>query len=453
MATDFSTGTVSKNIISQAVPLILAQIVQMLYNVVDRIYIGHLSSSDSLALTGIGLAFPLTTLIMAFTQLFGMGGAPLFSMSMGAGEDARAEKIVGNAFSMLLGCSLVLAVFCYFFRRPVLFLFGASEASYVYADAYLRIYLFGTTFSMISAGMNGFINAQGFPSVGMCTTVIGAVLNLVLDPIFIFVFHMGVSGAAAATVISQSVSALWVMRFLTGPKAIFHIRRRYLKVDPKLLRRIVSLGLSGFIMSATTCFVQVLCNATLRDYGGDLYVGIMTVINSIREVLTLPVQGFVNGSQPVLSYDYGAGRLGRVRRGIRFTSAIGISYTALAWLSVILFSRFWLSIFTDNAEMLDIGEGALKLYFLGFCFMAFQFCGQTTFLALGRSKQAIFFSLLRKVIIVTPLTILLPRIGFGVNGVFLAEPISNVLGGCACFSTMYLQIYRRLKVRADESSF
>ncbi|MCI9198652.1 MAG: MATE family efflux transporter [Lachnospiraceae bacterium] len=450
MATDFSANTVSKNIVSQAVPLILAQIVQILYNVVDRIYIGHLSSSDSLALTGIGLAFPLTALIMAFTQLFGMGGAPLFSMSMGAGEDDRAEKIMGNTFSLLIRCSLVLFVLCYVLRRPILFLFGASEASYAYADAYLRIYLFGTTFSMISAGMNGFINAQGFPGIGMCTTVIGAVLNLVLDPIFIFVFHMGVSGAATATVISQSVSALWVMRFLTGPKTLLHIRKRYLQVDPKLLLQIISLGLSGFIMSATTCFVQVLCNATLRDYGGDLYVGIMTVINSIREVLTLPVQGFVNGSQPVLSYDYGAGRLERVRRGIRFTSVTGIIYTALAWLTVILFPRFLLSIFTNNKEMLDVGQGALKLYFLGFCFMAFQFCGQTTFLALGRSKQAIFFSLLRKVIVVTPLTILLPRIGLGVNGVFLAEPISNVIGGSACFSTMYLMIYRRLKDRADD---
>lgn len=445
MATDFSGNTVSRNIISQAVPLILAQIVQMLYNVVDRVYIGHLPGSDGLALTGIGLAFPITTLIMAFTQLFGMGGAPLFSMARGAGEEKQAEKIMGNTFSMLLRCSAALFVFCFFLRRPILFLFGASEASYVYADAYLKIYLLGTAFSMISAGMNGFINAQGYPGIGMLTTVIGAALNLILDPVFIFVLHMGVSGAALATIISQMMSALWVVRFLTGPKAILHIRKEYFGVDWKLVGQIISLGLSGFIMQATNCLVQVLCNATLRDYGGDLYVGIMTVINSIRELLTLPVQGFTSGSQPVLGYDYGAGRLGRVRRGIRFTSISGISYTVLVWIAVIISPRFLLSVFTNNPEMLDAGEGALKLYFLGFCFMAFQFCGQCTFVALGRSRQAVFFSLLRKVIIVAPLTILLPRIGMGVNGVFLAEPISNVIGGSACFITMYLQVYRKLK--------
>ena len=227
MATDFAGSSVSKNIISQAVPLIMAQIVQILYNVVDRVYIGHLPGSDGLALTGIGLSFPVITLVMAFTQLFGAGGTPLFSMARGAKEERQAEKIMGNAFSMLLRCAVVLFLFCYLLRRPILFLFGASEESFVYADAYLKIYLFGTVFSMISAGMNGYINAQGFPGTGMLTTIIGAVLNLILDPVFIFVFHMGVSGAALATVISQMVSALWVVRFLTGPKAVLHIRREY----------------------------------------------------------------------------------------------------------------------------------------------------------------------------------------------------------------------------------
>lgn len=446
MATDFSCNTVSKNIISQAVPLILAQIVQILYNVVDRVYIGHLPGSDGLALTGIGLAFPVTTLIMAFTQLFGAGGTPLFSIARGAGEEDQAEKIMGNAFSMLVRCAAILFVFCYLLRRPVLFLFGASEASYVYADAYLKIYLLGTVFSMISAGMNGFINAQGFPGTGMGTTVIGAVLNLILDPVFIFVFHMGVSGAALATVISQMVSALWVMRFLTGPKAILHIRKEYFRIDWKLVGQIASLGLSGFIMQSTNCLVSVMCNTTLRDFGGDLYVGVMTVINSIREVLTLPVYGFTSGSQPVLGYDYGAGRLGRVREGIRFVTITGIGYTILAWIAVIISPGFLLSIFTNSAEMLEAGENALKLYFMGFCFMAFQFCGQSTFVALGRSKQAVFFSLLRKAVIVVPLTLLLPRLGLGVDGVFLAEPVSNVIGGSACFITMYLQVYRKLSL-------
>ena len=445
MATDFAGSTVSKNIISQAVPLILAQIVQILYNVVDRVYIGHLPGSDGLALTGIGLAFPVVTLIMAFTQLFGAGGMPLFSMARGAGEDGQAEKIMGNAFSMLLRCAVVLFLFCYLLRRPVLFLFGASEDSYVYADAYLRIYLCGTAFSMVSTGMNGYINAQGFPGTGMFTTVIGAVLNLVLDPVFIFVFHMGVSGAALATVISQIVSALWVIRFLTGPKAVLHIRKEYLKVDLKLAEQIASLGLSGFIMQSTNCLVSIVCNTTLRVYGGDLYVGIMTVLHSIREVMTLPVFGFTDGSRPVLGYDYGAGRYERVRSGIRFITVVGIGYTILAWIVVIISPRLLLSVFTNNREMLDAGQEALKLYFMGFCFMAFQFCGQTVFVALGRSKQAVFFSLLRKAVIVTPLTVLLPRLGFGAYGVFLAEPISNVLGGSSCFIAMYLQVYRKLR--------
>lgn len=445
MATDFSGNTVSKNIVSQAVPLIFAQIVQMLYNVVDRVYIGHLPGADGLALTGIGLSFPIITLIMAFTELFGAGGTPLFSMARGAGEDERAEKIMGNAFSMLLRCSVVLFVFCYFLRRPILFLFGASEASYVYADAYLKIYLAGTAFSMVSAGMNGFINAQGFPGTGMITTVVGAALNLILDPVFIFWLHMGVSGAALATVISQLVSALWVVRFLTGSKAILHIRKEYLRIDWKLVRQVTSLGLSGFIMQATNCLVQILCNASLRDYGGDMYVGVMTVINSIREVLTLPVHGFTSGSQPVLGYDYGAKRLERVRSGIRFTTIVGISYTMLAWIVIIISPRFLLSVFTNNQEMLNVGQEAIKIYFMGFCFMAFQFCGQSTFLALGRSKQAVFFSLLRKAFIVAPLIVFLPRMGLGADGVFLAEPISNVIGGSACFITMYLQVYRKLK--------
>ncbi|MDE6830320.1 MAG: MATE family efflux transporter, partial [Lachnospiraceae bacterium] len=385
-----------------------------------------------------------TTLVMAFTQLFGAGGTPLFSMARGAGEDEQAEKIMGNAFFMLLRCAVVLFVFCYLLRRPILFLFGASEASYVYADAYLKVYLFGTAFSMISAGMNGYINAQGFPGTGMVTTVIGAVMNLILDPVFIFVFHMGVSGAALATVISQMVSALWVVRFLTGPKAILHIRREYIRSDYKLVGQIASLGLSGFIMQSTNCLVSIVCNITLRAYGGDLYVGIMTVLHSIREVMTLPVFGFTDGARPVLGYDYGAKRFDRVRSGIRFMTVVGIGYTILAWIVVIISPRMLLSVFTNNREMLDAGQEALNLYFMGFCFMAFQFCGQSTFVALGRSKQAVFFSLLRKAIIVAPLTVLLPRLGLGVHGVFLAEPISNVIGGSSCFIAMYLQVYRRL---------
>lgn len=448
---DFSKGKVWSNIMAQAVPLILAQLVQLLYNVVDRIYIGHLPGADSLALTGIGLVFPLTTLVAAFTNLFGMGGAPLFSIERGAGNDERAEKILGNTFTMLFASSFVIFALCYIFRKPVLYLFGASDASYVYADEYLKIYLFGTTFTMLSTGLNGFINAQGFPKIGMMTTLIGALLNLILDPLFIFVSDMGVGGAALATIISQAVSAVWVMHFLLSRKgeAAYHIKLSCMKPEWKLVGDITTLGMAGFIMQATNCMVQVVCNATLKVFGGDLYVGIMTVINSVREIMSLPVSGLTSGSQPVLGYNYGAGKYDRVKSGIRFTAAIGIAYTALAWIIVLIIPKQLMGIFTEDAQTIAYGAEALKTYFFGFVFMAFMFTGQSTFTALGYSKHAIFFSLLRKAIIVVPLVIILPRIGFGVMGVFLSEPISNVIGGLASFITMYVTVYRKLKSETE----
>ena len=445
MTNDFSQGKVWRNIINQAVPLIIAQLVQILYNVVDRVYIGHLPGENSIALTGVGLTFPIITLIMAFTCLFGMGGAPLFAIARGAKEEDRAEKIMGNVFSLLIICSAVIMVFCYIFRKPILYLFGASDASYVYADEYLKIYLIGTPFTMLTTGMNGFINGQGFPKTGMLTTVIGAVLNLVLDPIFIYGFDMGVSGAALATIISQMVSAVWVIRFLIGKRAILHIKKQNLSVDFALTKEIMALGVSGFIMQGTNCLVQIVCNATLQKWGGDIYVGIMTVLNSVREMLTLPVMGIANGAQPVLGYNYGAKLNHRVKEGIRFTSFVGISYTVIAWLFVMFCPRILISIFSNDATMLEMGPSALNIYFFGFFFMAFQFAGQSVFQALGKAKRAIFFSLLRKAIIVAPLTLLLPRMGFGVNGVFLAEPISNAIGGLACFTTMYFTLYRKLE--------
>ncbi|MDE6905171.1 MAG: MATE family efflux transporter [Lachnospiraceae bacterium] len=444
MERDFSRGKVSSNIIAQAIPLILAQLVQLLYNVVDRIYIGHLPGADSTALTGVGLVFPLTTFIAAVTLLFGTGGAPLFSIARGAREEQKAERILGNTFSLLLGAAMILFVLCYIFRKPVLYLFGASDASYVYADEYLRIYLLGTVFVMISTGMNGFINAQGFPKVGMFTTMIGAVLNLFLDPVFIFVLKLGVGGAAAATVVSQIVSAIWVLRFLMGKKAILTIKKENMRVDWKLSREIVSLGMAGFMMQGTNCLVQVVCNATLKIYGGDLYVGIMTVINSVREILSLSVNGLSSGAQPVLGYNYGAKEYDRVKQGIRFVAYLGTGYTVIAWILVLLIPHFLISIFTEDAAMISQGVSALRLYFFGFFFMAFQFTGQSAFTALGFARHAVFFSILRKAIIVVPLTIGLPRLGFGVNGVFLAEPISNAIGGLACFLTMYFVVYKRL---------
>lgn len=441
---DFLKGPVWKCILAQAVPLTIAQLVQLLYNVVDRIYIGHMEGGDSLALTGVGLTFPVITLIMAFTALFGIGGVPLFSMHRGSGDVEKAEKIMGNSFALLLISSVILTILCYLFSKPILFAFGASEDSFLYANEYLKVYLIGTVFSMITTGMNGYINAQGFPKIGMLSVIIGAVVNIILDPVFIFGFDMGVAGAALATIISQAISALWVLHFLFGKKATILLKMRSIRIKKDITRDILKLGTSNFIMQGTNCIVQVACNATLQSYGGDVYVGVMTVANSIREIFMLPITGVVNGAQPVISFNYGAKKYLRVKAGIKFNTLLGASYTMLAWLLIIIFPKFWFGIFSDDMEMMNAGISMLKLYFFGFVFMAFQFAGQSTFQALGDAKHAIFFSLLRKAIIVVPLTLILPMIGFGVKGVFLAEPISNIIGGLACYITMRMTIYRKL---------
>ena len=451
---DYINDPVWKCVVAQAIPLTVAQLVHLLYNVVDRIYLGHMGDGNSMALTGVGLTFPIVTLIMAFTALFGNGGVPLFSIERGAGNEDKASKILGNSFALLLVSSLVLTAVGYIFMRPILFAFGASEASFVYAKAYLDIYLIGTVFSMVSTGMNGYINAQGFPKIGMYTTLLGAVCNIILDPVFIFALDMGVSGAALATVISQAVSAIWVLRFLTGKRISVSLSRRNIVIQKDITAAICKLGTSNFIMQGTNCLVQVTCNATLQTFGGDLYVGIMTVTNSVREIFSLPVMGIINGAQPVISYNYGAQQYQRVRSGIRFNTFIGTGYTMVAWLLVVIFPAFWFGIFSDEASMMAPGIEAMKIYFFGFVFMAFQFAGQSTFQAVGDAKHAIFFSLLRKAIIVVPLTLLLPRLGLGVLGVFVAEPISNVIGGLASYITMRMTVYRRIEnsIKAEQSA-
>ena len=443
--TDFSSGPVWKCIVSQALPLAIAQLVQLLYNIVDRIYLGHLEGTDSLALTGVGLTFPIVTLISAFSALFGNGGVPLFSMARGAGNEQRAERILGNAFALLLCAAGVLTAAGYLFAKPILFAFGASEDSYVYAGEYLRIYLAGTVFAMIGSGMNGYINAQGFPKIGMLSVILGAVCNIILDPIFIFGLHMGVAGAALATIISQAVSAVWICIFLFGKKVVVPLRRRTIRIRRDITADVCRLGTSNFIMTGTNFLVQVACNSTLKIFGGDLYIGIMTVVSSVRDIFSLPVSGLIGGAQPVISFNYGAKAYHRAKDGIRFNTFAGAGYTMIAWLVVLLCPRFLFRIFSDDPALVDTGVEMLKIYFFGFVFMSFQFAGQSSFQALGDARHAIFFSLLRKAFIVVPLTLLLPRAGLGVKGVFLAEPISNVLGGLASYITMRLTVYKKLE--------
>lgn len=444
MKNDFSKGSIKKNILIQAFPLMLAQLVHLLYNVTDRIYIGHLPENSSLALTGVGLAFPLTTLIAAFTFLYGSGGTPLFSIARGKGDDAQAEKILGQVVTLLLSTSVILFVLCYVFRKPVLYLFGASDASYAFADEYLKIYLFGTLFSMMTTGLNSFINAQGYPQIGMGSVMIGAVINIILDPILIFGLHMGVAGAAVATVISQFCSFVWLTAFFLGKKNLYRIRRENLALEWPVVKEILSLGVSGFVMKGTNAAFQIVCNVTLRAFGGDLFVGIMTVINSIREIIELPASCVTTGAQPVLGFNYGARQYDRVKEGIRFMAVVGTLYLMAVWAVVLIFPNVFFSIFTSDTALLAEGRKALQIYFLGFFFMAGQNTGQAAFTALKCPKRAVFFSLFRKVVIVIPLTLLLPRLGMGVKGVFLAEPISNLVGGMACVTTMYLTLYRKL---------
>ncbi|HJB97029.1 MAG TPA: MATE family efflux transporter [Candidatus Acutalibacter pullicola] len=442
---DFSKGSVAGNILRLALPMTVAQLINVLYSVVDRMYIGRLPDAAGNALTGLGLTFPILSMVTAFANLFGMGGSPLFSMERGRGNTDKAKEILGNTFALLVGTGVVLTVVLLLIKKPLLYAFGASDTTYPYADGYLTIYLCGSIFVMISLGLNPFINAQGFGRKGMMTVLIGAVTNIVLDPLFIFVFDMGVQGAALATIISQFFSALWAFSFLRGKKAILRLEWPYVKLRLKLVWQIVSLGFSSFVMAITNSIVQVACNSTLQAFGGDLYVGVMTILNSVREVVSTPINGMTSAGQPVIGFNYGAQEYKRVRTGIQFITVVCVVYTTLVWLLLFLFPRFFIGLFSGEEALREAAVPAMHIYFFGFFMMSLQMAGQSAAVALGRSKQAVFFSLFRKVIIVTPLTLLLPHLfGLGVNGVFLAEPISNFIGGGACYITMLLTIWREM---------
>lgn len=442
---DFSQGSMPRNMLQLAIPMTLAQLINVLYNVVDRMYIGHIPETGMISLTGLGVTFPLIMIVSAFTNLFGQGGAPLCSIARGEGDIDRAERIMGNSFTLLLISGVVLSILGLLLKRPLLYMFGASDATFPYANDYITVYLIGSIFVMIGLGMNYYINSQGFARVGMSTVLLGAIANIILDPIFIFLFDMGVRGAALATILSQALSALWVLRFLCSSRAILRLRLKNMRLEAPIVKRITSLGLSGFTMSCTNSLVQIACNASLQQFGGDLYVGIMTVINSVREIISMPISGVTSGAQPVLGYNYGAGKGRRVKEGIRFMIIVCVGYSLFVWALVMLFPSLFIRIFNQDPQMLAIGQSSMRLYYMGFFLMSMQFIGQSTFVALGKSKQAVFFSLFRKVVLVVPLVLILPHLfGLGVNGVFLSEPISDLLGGGACFVTMMLTVWPRL---------
>ena len=431
-----------------AIPMTMAQLVNILYSVVDRMYLGHIPGSGQLELAGLGLSLPIISIIMGFANLCGMGGGPLCSIHRGKGEDKEAERVLGNSFVLLVIFGVGIPLLFLPFREPLLYFFGASNATYPYAQEYITIYLLGTPFVMVGLGLNPFINAQGFARRGMMTVLLGAVVNIVLDPVLIFGFDLGIRGAAWATVIAQAVSAAWALKFLTGRKAILRLRTDCMPLAWPRVRRILGLGLSGFFVNLTNSLVQVVCNKTLFFYGGDLYVSVMTVINSIREVTFMGVQGITNGAQPVLGYNYGAECYQRVRQGIRFTVAATVGYAALIWAAAMLVPGVLIRIFNDGPELLAAGIPAMRIYFCMFVVMSLQMVSQAIYVALGRSKSAIFFSLLRKAIINAPLTVLL-AIPLGTTGVFVAEAISQLIGGLASSLTMYFTAYRPMSRLPD----
>ena len=433
----------ARNILSIAVPMTVAQVVNILYSLVDRMYIGHVPGVGHTSLTGMGLTLPLISIVLAFANLGGMGGSPLCSIYRGKGEEGLASAVMGNTLSLLLFFGFAIPLVTIPFLDPILVAFGASDATLPYAKDYIVIYLLGTPFVTVGLGMNPFINSQGFGNKGMLTVMLGAVVNLVLDPILIYGLNLGVKGAAIATIIAQACSAVWVLSFLTGKKSLLPLHLCHLRPRWDHLRRIITLGLSGFFTSITNSLVQIVCNKVLHIYGGDLYVGVMTIINSLREVTFMLIQGFSSGVQPVLGYNYGAGEKRRVCTCIRFAVGVTVGYAALIWLLNMTIPGLLIRIFNNNPDMLQAGVPALRVYFSMFVFMALMISSQSIFVGLGQAKKSIFFSILRKAVINAPLTVLLAFL-WGVNGVFVAEAVSQFVCGFLCFFTMYRTVYRPL---------
>ncbi len=443
---DFAQGKVSRNILKLGLPMMLAELVHVLYNIVDRMYIGHMPGDGTVALTGLGVSFPLITLIGAFANLFSTGGATLATIARGEGEDGKARRIMGTSFTMLLLIGALLTVLMYSTAPVTLRLLGGDDTTMPSALGYFRIYVLGTVPVLVSLGMNPFINAQGFPKTGMLTVIIGAALNIVLDPLLIYTCGMGIRGAALATVISQTASAAWVLAFLCGKRAALRLPRP--GVGRGELKGIVKLGLTGFTFRVTNSLTQAIVNIMLKAWGGalsTLYIGAMSLINSIREIVSLPNNGIVAGGQSVMSYNYGAKEYRRVSESIRFIFLSGLAINTAMWAMIMLIPGTLAGIFTSDAPLVEKTAECARVYFAAFPFMALQQAGQSTFVALNRPAHALFFSMLRKVVLVAPLTLLLPGLGLGVNGVFWAEMISQLTGATACFVTMYLLIWRRMK--------
>ena len=438
------TAPVGRLLVRLAIPTVLAQLINMLYNIVDRIYIGHIADVGNLALTGLGVCMPVILLISAFSALIGYGGSPLASISLGKGDRDHAEHILGNSATMILLLGFILTLLFQLFAEPLLRFFGGSDATLPFALPYLRIYVIGTLPVMISLGLNSFITSQGFARTGMLTVLIGAVLNISLDPLFIFVFRMGVRGAAYATVFSQCVSALFVLFFLLGKKTTLRLQRKHLRLSAKIVLPMLALGVSPFIMQSTESLLNIAFNTSLRTYGGDLAVGCMTIFSSIMMLLTLPLMGLAQGAQPIVSYNYGAGNTDRVRRAVRLLIAVSVTYSTLFWLAVQLFPGSFIRLFNDDPSLVEMATWALRIYMGAGFLMSLQFSCQQTFLALGQAKTSLILALLRKIILLIPLIYILPRIvSDPLFAVFLAEPVADTLA-VAATCILFFFTFRKL---------
>lgn len=422
------TAPIGKLLLKLSIPTVIAQLINMLYNIVDRIYIGHIPGEGSLALTGVGVCMPIIMIISAFAALVSSGGAPRASIYMGKQEEESAEKILGNCFSLQIIISLILTAVLLIWSKDLLLAFGASENTIGYATDYMRIYAFGTLFVQLTLGMNSFITAQGFTTVSMVSVVIGAVCNITLDPVFIFGFHMGVKGAALATILSQGISMIWVVLFLCGSKTQLHLRTKYMRLEPKVILPCVALGLATFIMQASESIVSVCFNSSLLRYGGDIAVGAMTILTSVMQFAMLPLQGIAQGAQPISSYNYGAKKADRVKKTFRLLVITCFVYSTLLWTAVELIPKAFIIIFTSDADLITFSAPMLRIYLGGLCLFGIQVACQMTFTSLGKAVNSIIVAVVRKFVLLIPLIYIVPHIvSDPTTGVYMAEPIADVI--------------------------
>ena len=441
---DMGTGSVKKLMVQMAVPALVGQVVNLLYNIVDRIYIGHLPEIGGTALTGVGLFTPILMLITAFAMLAGAGGAPRAAIAMGQGDKEKAEKILGNCFAVLMILAVILTGVFYYTCPTLLLWFGASDVTLPYAVEYAHIYILGSVFVLTVMGMNTFITAQGFAKISMLTTVIGAGINIVLDPILMFGFGMGVKGAAIATVISQAVSAVWILSFLTGTQTVLKLRLKNMKLIPSVILPCLGLGISSFIMVSTESVLSISFTSSLQRFGGDVAVGAMTVLTSINQLITMPLSGVCQGGQPLISYNYGAKKLDRVKEAFFCQFGVCVAYTTVFWAVMMLFPHFFAGIFTSNAALVDYTAWAIRIFLACGFSVGFQISCQQAFMALGQAKISLVMALLRKVILLIPLIFILP--GFFADkafAVFLAEPVADIVAA-AVTTFMFFRFFRKL---------